>query len=164
MASGANPVADAPLPATAQPAPSGVPTKRKMSLWKKIGIGVLAFFAFIVAVVILALWLTSDVVSPIERQLVFLRQGDVKSAYSETALAFRDSVPFERFEAFVKQYPALSRNKGHSFTERSVDAKGTGTVKGTLTDDRGAVLPVEYGLVKENDVWRILSIRIGTPG
>jgi hypothetical protein len=135
-----------------------------MSIWKKIGIGVLGFFAFVVAVFTLVFWLTSDIVKPVERQLAFLRQGDLKGAYSETAIAFRDAVPFEKFEAFVKQHPALARNKSHSFTERSVDAKGTGTLKGTLTDDRGAVLPVEYRLVKENDVWRILSIRIGESG
>lgn len=146
---------------TAQAAPSNAPSTRKMSLWKKIGIGVLAFFAFIAVVISLVMWLTSDVVAPVDRQLVLLRQGDVKTAYSETALAFRDTVSFEKFEAFVKQYPSLSRNKAHSFTERSIDAKGTGTVKGTLTDDRGAVLPAEFRLVKENGVWRILSIRIG---
>jgi len=148
--------------ASTQVAPDGSTLpKRKMSLWKKIGIGVLAFLGFIAAIFTLVLWLTSDVVAPVERQLAFLRQGDLKGAYGETALAFRDSVPFEKFEAFVKQHPSLSRNKSHSFTERSIDAKGTGTIKGTLTDDRGAVLPVEYRLVKENDVWRILSIRIG---
>ena len=164
MVDNANPSPGAPLPPTAQTVPSGAPPKRRMSLWKKIGIGFLAFFVFIAAVVTLALWLTSDVVAPIERQLAFLRQGDLKAAYSETALAFRDNVPFNKFEAFVKQYPSLSRNKGHSFSSRSVDANGTGTVKGTLTDDRGAVLPVEYRLVKENEAWRILSIRIGTSG
>jgi hypothetical protein len=142
-------------------APSGMSPKRKMSIWKKIGIGFLAFLAFIAGVVVLALWLTADVVAPVERQLAFLRQGDVKAAYGETSLAFRDNVPFEKFVAFVKLYPSLSRNKSYSFNERSVDAKGTGTVKGTLTDDRGAVLPVEFRLVKEDGAWRILSIRIG---
>jgi hypothetical protein len=144
--------------ATVQPA-TVAPVKKKMALWKKISIGVIAF---IVAVVALALWATSDLVPPIERQFDALKRGDMQAAYAETATAFRDSVSLPQFEAFLKQYPSLSRNADHSFSERSVDANGTGHVKGTLKDDRGGVLPIEYQLVKENGQWKILGIKIPT--
>lgn len=143
---------------TVQPA-SVAPVKKKMALWKKISIGVITF---IVAVVALALWATSDLMPPIERQFDALKRGDMQAAYAETATAFRDSVSLPQFEAFVKRYPSLSRNADHNFSERSVDANGTGHVKGTLKDDRGGVLPIEYQLVKENGQWKILGIKIPT--
>ena len=38
---------------------------------------------------------------------------------------------------------------------------GTGDVKGSITDDQGAVLPVHYGLVKESGTWKINGINLG---
>jgi hypothetical protein len=139
-------------------ATSATPTKKKMALWKKIALGVVGF---IVVVVVIALWATSGVIEPIDRQLAALKSGDLQAAYAETSTGFRDAVSFEKFEAFVKQYPALSRNASHSFSSRSTNASGSGEVKGTLTDDRGAVLPVQYQLVKENGAWKILGLHIG---
>jgi hypothetical protein len=154
------PPSPAPAPgqaATTVPAATAVPAKKKMALWKKISIGVVVF---VVAAVALALWATSDLVPPIERQLDALKRGDMQAAYSETSTTFRDSVSLPQFQAFVRQHPGLSRNAGHSFSERSVDASGTGHVKGTLKDDRGGALPIEYQLIKENDQWKILGIKI----
>lgn len=153
------PSPEMPQGAAAVQAAPAAPAKKKMALWKKISIGVVSF---IIAVVVLALWATSDLVPPIERQLDALKRGDMPAAYAETATAFRDTVSLPQFEAFVKHYPSLARNADHTFTEREVDASGTGHVKGTLKDDRGGVLPVEYRLIKENGHWKILGIKIST--
>jgi len=148
--------AAAPAPSfSTSPAP---PAKKKMALWMKV---VLAVVAFIVLVVAIALWATSGLIEPIDRQLNALKRGDLQAAYSEVSTGFRDAMPFEKFAAFVKSYPALSRNASHNFTSRSTDTDGAGEVKGTLTDDRGGVMPVQYKLVKENGAWKILTIHVG---
>lgn len=84
----------------------------------------------------------------------------MQTAYAENAIAMRDRISLAQFEAFVKRHPVLQRNADRTFTSRSLRG-ATGQVKGTLTDDRGAVIPVQYQLVKENDEWRILNIHLG---
>jgi len=147
----------APPLAGAAAAVSPTPAK-KMALWKKIALGVVGF---IVVVVVIALWATSGVIEPIDHQLAALKRGDLQAPYAETSTGFRDTVSFEKFEAFVKQYPALSHNASNSFSSRSANADGTGSAKDSLTDDHGGVLPVQYKLVKENGARKILGIHLG---
>jgi uncharacterized membrane protein YvbJ len=143
----------------AQPAagPAQPAAKKKMALWKKIALGVVAF---IVLAVGLSLFLTSDLVEPIDRQIAAFGRGDVEAAYAETSIGFRQATSLERFTEFVKKNPGLKQIQSHTFTERSRE-NNVGTVKGTLTLTGGGVVPVEYKLVKENDQWKILAVDFG---
>jgi hypothetical protein len=113
----------------------------------------------------IVLWTTSGVVDPIVRQLDDFKRDDLQAAYGEMSIGFHQEISFEKFSEFVKSHPALSHNVAHSFTSRSsssfVGGAGMGEVKGSITDDHGAVLPVRYGLVKENGTWRIKVINLG---
>jgi len=129
-----------------------------MSKWVKIIIG-LAVIAIVV--VVIAFSATSGVVKAVEKHLALLKEGDVAGAYELTSGEFKNATSLAEFEAFVAQYPALSNNKSHSFTERSVE-NNMGTVRGSLTAEDGTVTPIKYTLVKERGEWRILSIEIGT--
>ena len=126
-----------------------------MALWKKV---VLGFVAFVVVVVGLAMFLTSDLIDPIERQIAALKAGDIDSAYSQTSIAFRDATSKEQLSAFVKSNPILLNTAEYNFSERSFE-NNLGTVKGTLTSTDGGVIPIEYRLVKENDEWKILALK-----
>jgi hypothetical protein len=137
--------------------PPAAEPKPKKRLWLKIAAGLAVV---IVLAVVIGFWATSGLVDTIDRQLAAIKRGDMQAAYAENAIALRDRISLADFETFVKRYPALHRNADRSFNSRSFQG-GSGEVKGTLTDDRGAVMPVQYRLVKENDVWRILSIRLG---
>jgi len=133
------------------------PKPKKKRLWPKILIGIAVFIGLTIAI---AFWATSGLVDPIDRQLAAIKRGDMQAAYAENAIAMRDRISLAQFEAFVKRHPVLQRNADRTFTSRSLQG-ATGEVKGTLTDDRGAVMPVQYQLVKENDQWRILNIHLG---
>jgi hypothetical protein len=140
-----------------QTSPPGSPKKKK---WPKI-LGCVV--AFIILAVGLAFYFTAGMVGVVEKQLELLRQGDIKGAYALTSKDFQKATSLEQFTAFVKQYPSLSQNQGHTFTTRSIE-NNIGTVKGTLTAKDGAVTPVKFQLVKEQGEWRILFIEVRPTG
>jgi uncharacterized protein DUF4864 len=120
--------------------------------------GLTSFFVF---------WATSGLIEPIQRQLDAFRRDDLQAAYAEMSVSFHREVPFEKFSEFVRSNPSLSHNVSHRFMSRSSSSSpnaggtGTGDVKGSITDDLGSVLPVQYALVKENGTWRIKGIHLG---
>jgi hypothetical protein len=130
--------------------------KKKMATWKKV---VLGGVVFIILVVSLALYATSGLLVPINAQLEALRAGNLRGAYEQTSSAFQQTTSYEQFAAFVKAYPGLFKNKDTSFSDRSWEGS-QGHVKGTLIDDSGGVIPIEYRLVKENGKWKILGINM----
>jgi Clostripain family/Domain of unknown function (DUF4864) len=140
-----------------QTSPPGSPKKKK---WPKILGGMVAF---IILAVGLGFYFTAGMAGVVEKQLDLLRQGDIKGAYSLTSKDFHKATSLEQFTAFVKQYPSLSQNQGHTFSTRSIE-NNIGTVKGTLTAKDGAVTPVEFQLVKEQEEWRILFIEVRAAG
>jgi len=120
--------------------------------------GFASFFVF---------WATSGLIEPIQRQLDAFRRGDFQAAYAEMSGSFHQEISFERFSEFVRSNPSLSHNVSRKFMSRSSSSSkeaggmGTGDVKGSITDDQGAVLPVHYALVKENGTWKIKGIHVG---
>ena len=143
---------------TVQAAPAA--PRKKMARWKKILIGIGLFIFFII---VLANWATGDLLIPINNQLDALRGNDIESAYNETSTAFKKATSLYTFKRFVNSYPGLSNNKEASFSERKFE-NDLGYVKGSLTDQNGGVIPIEYQLVKENDSWKILAINIPKAG
>ena len=113
--------------------------------------GGISFFVF---------WATSGLIDPIQRQLDAFRRDDLQSAYAEMSDSFHQQISLAKFSEFVGSHPSLSHNVSRSFMSRTVEG-GTGDVKGSITDDQGAVLPVHYGLVKESGTWKIKGINLG---
>ena len=135
-----------------------------MPKWLKIALGVVAgIIAVIVAIVYIAIWATSGLVEPVDRQLAALKAGNMEAAYAETSQAFQDATPMQAFTVFVDQNPILKDTASHSFTNRSIN-NGIGVLEGQLTSSSGAVVPVTYQLVKENDAWKIQHIQLNPAG
>lgn len=134
-----------------------------MSRGLKIGL----FVAVILAIIVLGGWyivmriigITDALIVPVERQLAALKAGDMQAAYVETSQAFQQATPMDAFVTFVDQFPALKDAAEYSFPERSI-SNGEGRLRGTLTSSTGAVTPIVYQLVKENDVWKIIYINV----
>lgn len=143
---------------TANQTPASESKKKKK--WPKIVGGILAV---IIIAIGLAFYFTAGMVGVVDKQLELLQRGDLKGAYSLTSRDFQKNTSLEQFAAFVKKYPSLSQNQGHTFTTRTIE-NNIGTVKGTLTAKDGAVTPVEFQLVKEQGEWRILFMEVRSAG
>lgn len=123
---------------------------------------------FIIAVIIglivaLAIYATSGLTDTVNQQLSALRQGDIKKAYSYTSKSFQEHTSLAQFTGFVKKYPGLENNQSASFNNREIN-NGIGILKGELTAKNGGVIPIQYQLVKEEDQWKILSIKLDKVG
>ena len=147
------------------PATSAVPRmKMKLARWHIMLAGAIVIAGL---TSFFALWATSGLIEPIQRQLDAFGRDDLQAAYAEMSGSFHQKISFEKFSEFVRSNPSLSHNVSRKFMSRSssssMEAGGTGTgdVKGSITDDQGAVLPVHYALVKENGVWKIKGIHLG---
>jgi len=135
-----------------------------MPTWLKVILGIIAGLAlFAGAIIAFVFWLTSGLLEPIDRQLTALKAGDMQAAYAETSDAFREATPMDAFVGFVDSNPILKDVASKSFPTRSFE-NNLGKVEGTLTASTGAVVPVAYQLVKENESWKILHIQLGGGG
>lgn len=137
-----------------QPPKESAPQKKKFPRWAKIVIGL---FVFIIVIIVVAFAATAGPVKTVEKQLVLLKAGDVNGAYELTSGDFRKATSLEVFKTFIEKYPSLSKNKSHTFTERTIE-NNVGTIKGSLTAEDGTVTPVTYMLVNEGGKWLILNI------
>ncbi|MFH1078480.1 MAG: DUF4864 domain-containing protein [Patescibacteria group bacterium] len=135
-----------------------------MTKSSKITLGVIGgFFAFIALIIFAAFAMTSGPVKATEAELALLRSGDVEQAYAALASDFRSSVPATEFDSFLATYPVFTKSKKVSFSSREV-VNDESTLKGTLTAEDGTATRVEFRLVKEEGMWRIVSMQVLTGG
>lgn len=97
-------------------------------------------------------------------QLSALRHNDIDRAYSYCSLAFQKSTSKEDFMKMVEDYPVLKNAKEFSSSDRSKNVGGLTILKGTITGEDGSRLPAEYQLVRENEKWKIQSVKLTPAG
>src|SRR5262245_52475830 len=132
-----------------------------MSKGLKIGLGVI--LAGVVAIgvfVATSHWATPGLIEPVERQLAALKAGNVDAAYAETASAFRQGTSRQDFQKFVDRFPILRNAASRTLTNRSVE-NDIGTVSGSLIAVDGALTPISFQLVQEDEAWKIVNINLG---
>ena len=137
-------------------APSFWDRLRAMKTWKKVLLGIALF---VIAVVALAMFLTSGLDKPVQRHFAALRAGDIVGAYSDLSIAARQTTSLDDFKTMLTNNPALTHVTDESFSSRTVD-NGQGLLEGTLEIEGGGKLPIEIRLVKENDEWKILAYHV----
>lgn len=141
--------------------------KSSTSTFKKtlliVGLVIASFILFVICIFAIALYATSGVTNTVRSQLNALRSGDYVKAYSYTSKDFQNSTSFDAFKIFIDRHPSLKNNKSSTFTSRKIE-NSEGEVSGTLEATDGTTTPVQYRLIKENDHWKILSIRISPSG
>lgn len=137
------------------------PNKKALPGWVKIVI----WLAILTAIgASIAIFFTQGLVETADGQLAALRQKNISRAYYEfTSKDFRTTTSFEAFQEFVKSHPALARNESANFGERTIE-NNVGKLYGTLTAKDGTITPIEYKFVKEEDKWKILTMRLMPTG
>lgn len=135
--------------------------KKPMPFWFKLAalLAVLALIGVTAGILFTESW-----VDVVDHQLEALRQDDISKAYfAYTSKDFQGTTSLDQFTNFVKAYPVFLNNQSAHFTQRSID-RNIGTLKGHLTSNDHVNTPIEYKLIKEDDKWKILSIRLLKPG
>ena len=155
--------APAAVGSSAPAAAPAAPKKKQMSgcTIAAIVVGALAALGlvFVIGLIALVGFFTSDVVKATEDYLALLKQGRVQEAYDASASGLREATSFEEFEQVIAAFPILSQHTSFSVESRNLE-NDTGSVNGELRDPAGHRAAVEFNLVKENGVWRVLSLHV----
>ena len=102
---------------------------------------------------------TAEAVAAARAEIGAVKSGDMDAAYGLLSSEYQQQVSRGAFEAFVTRHPGLRENTDSTFMQRSVK-NDTAHLVGVLTHSGGAE-PVMFDLVKENEAWKISSLRIG---
>lgn len=142
-------------------AAQAIPTAQPVQAKKHSRLGkILKWLAiFIVGVVALALFATSDLVDVTEQHMSALRNGDIAQAYELTSKQFREATSFNAYQQFIAGYPIMADHDEFSVGNRVFEGN-TGSVEGTLSSAKYGVANIEFRMVKEGDVWRIQGFNL----
>lgn len=154
-------ISPVPLPTSTTPSDALVVKKKPMPFWFKL----IAFLAVLALVGVTAgILFTESWVDVVDHQLEALRQNNISNAYyTYTSKDFQTATSLDQFRKFIEAYPVFLNNQSAHFTQRSIE-HNIGTLKGNLTSQEHINTPIEYKLIKEDDKWKILSIRLLKPG
>jgi TM2 domain-containing membrane protein YozV len=130
---------------------------------KVVGSIFAAILVYIFLLITLVMYATSGMTDTVFDQLNAIKSGDMNKAYySYTSKAFQKETSLQDFKQFINHYESLKNNKDARFKERNM-MDGQGVLKGTLESDDGVIIPIEYYLIKEDNVWKIIQIQIPSP-
>lgn len=104
---------------------------------------------------------TIEVLSPIDALLRSLRENNIESAYNNnTSKDFKKATTLENFKKFVEQYPILFSHKELVVQSRTLhdnDAEIT-----VILDPSQDAIPLTFLLVKEENQWKVWSMKVST--
>ena len=103
---------------------------------------------------------SDEILGLIEGQINAIQSSDLNSAYSDfTGSAFRSETSFDEFKYFITSYPIFTKTKNAYFG--GVDIRGNNAMlQGMLSATDGETSKVDYYLVKEGNIWKILGMRL----
>ena len=116
---------------------------------------------FAIGLWMLAMNMTADVVKATEDYLAVLKRGQPREAYEAAAAGLRKETSLTQFNKVVAQFPILSQHTKFKITSRNLQ-DDVGSVSGELSDNAGSRAEVEFVLVKEAGVWRVLMLHVKT--
>jgi hypothetical protein len=114
---------------------------------------------FITGLWLLANSLTGDLVKATEDYLALLKRGQTREAYEMAASGLRKETSLTQFNKVVSQFPILSRHTSFKINTRNFE-NNMGAVTGELSDASGNRAEIEFVLVKEQGVWRVLMLHV----
>jgi uncharacterized protein DUF4864 len=90
-----------------------------------------------------------------------LQENDINKVYTTyTSTEFKEKTPLNEFQYFIESYPSFSKNKYAFFADVNFTKNHQATIQGILTSATNDILRVQYDLIKENALWKILYIQI----
>lgn len=127
---------------------------------------ILAEVAIIFTVIYgIAVFSSRHVLMTVENELKALRAQDINQAYSYTSTEFRKGTSLKDYEYFISQYPFFRDYQYFSVNKRAVkyeNGVSTGYIAGTLDLKDGKKIYIQFMLVKEQGIWKILNMHFGT--
>lgn len=104
-----------------------------------------------------------ELLKVIQNQLSAINKKEYQAAYQEfTAKGFRQATSFDTFETFMQKHPAFATHENSYFADL-VFNNNVGTIKGVMETRQGVRYPIEYDMVLENGLWKILHIELFNP-
>lgn len=112
----------------------------------------------------MALWflvgsMTADAVKAAEDYLAVFKRGQTREAYEISASGLRKETSLSQFNKVVSQFPILTRHTAFNIKSRNVQ-NDAGSITGELIDSSGQKAEVEFTLIKEQGVWRVLMLHV----
>lgn len=144
-----------------------IPFTRKGDSNKKYVAGMAAmclppFVMMAIAIAGVLLFMTDGMSATVKDQLAAIRAGDYQQAYQYTSKGFRNDTSFSTFEQFIENYPVMKNNSGITISETLIE-EDDGYIAGVIHSKSGRELPIEYQLVNESGVWKIVGFRVSPP-
>ena len=103
-----------------------------------------------------AFYFTGDLVESADSFFTKVKSGDYEEAYSETSQAFKSSVSYDDFMAFMGK-SSLVQYKEASWGSRSIN-NSIGRLDGTASLNDGSSVPMFIEFTKEDSEWKIYHI------
>jgi hypothetical protein len=124
-----------------------------------LGLVFLSIVVYVFFLVMLVMHLTGGLMDTVYGQMNALQQGDYAKAYSYTSSEFQKSTSLPKFKKFMEKYPLIAHHESVRCPERKMENE-QGYVMCKLQASDGGVRVLEYLLVKENDTWKILGLKL----
>lgn len=125
-----------------------------MKTWIKVLLGIVGTIALLIMGIS---YFTSGATKAGDDFFAAVGSGDIERAYSTLSNDFRAGTSKADLVAYLVAN-GMDKVTDTSWSERSVNGVG-GSLTGTLTTADGGSIPVEIDLIKEQDQWKIFSIR-----
>jgi hypothetical protein len=123
---------------------------------KTIIVILVVFVAVIGSVILLALFLTSDIANSADEFFSAINNGSIEEAYQSTSREFQAATSLEAFKSFLNS-TAIASYESASWSSRSKE-NNIGKLEGSIKTKDGGIIPVKIQLVKEDNKWKILNI------
>lgn len=124
-----------------------------MSLWIKIVIGIVGFVVLTIAA---ALYFTAGLTRAADGFFQAVAQQDMTRARGWLASGFKARTDEQALRVFLSAH-ALTGFKESHWSSRKVE-NGRGSLRGTIVNGEGAVLPIGLDLIREDGSWKIYAI------
>lgn len=125
----------------------------------KIIIGIVGAIVLGVAAIF---YFTSGLVDIADGFFTAVKKQDIAAARGFLAEEFKANTDEAALRAFLEK-SALLRYRKASWSNRQI-SNGRGELQGSITTDSGGSVPITLTFVKENDAWKIYSIRKPSAG
>lgn len=129
----------------------------KFPLWVRI---LFLFSCGGALVAMLSMLVPNSAVEVVEDQLKDLNANRISQAYYEyTSKEFQKTTSIQQFKEFLTIYPVLYDTRSYELKLGAADDKRA-QVNGVLVSQGLEEMKGEWGLVKENDEWKVVSLRL----
>ena len=137
----------------------------KKPLLKKVALGcagaLVVIAVFVVIIFLVVGKMTAEPERVVREFLAAAAAGEYRAAHSHFSVPLKESQPLSAFIENVERTPSLFAISDLGISSRTIDKSGC-ELSGTATLEAGTRVPASFSLVKENDVWKLLSYNIGS--